>query len=331
MIHILLCPHVLSFGGAQSSLHHWARHLDPSRFKISVLAMAAGGFSEKYEATYPTLYDEPGYPNIGRFISELKPDILHAAPGGGTDLAYITRAAGLTTVTQTVMCPRKAGNVKDVAASVVLSKFVLSLQAPGADNIVQIDAPFDTSDYDVKYGRAHFGLPENKILIGSLGNARKENSHFLKIARHYNNPDVHFAIKSNQKYKYLLGRSRITSIERELSEDEKLSFINCFDIFLYPTSNEAYGVVFLEAMSQKVPIVTYDDSANPETVGAGGVMTPLNDIDKMTGALDSLVKDKEARARIGQSGYDLFVKRNDPKKIAKQYEAFFEGANKRQR
>jgi hypothetical protein len=331
MIHILLCPHVLDYGGAQSSIHHWARHLDKERFKISVLAMGKGGFSDKYEATYPTLYDEPGYPNIGRFIKELKPDILHAAPGGGTDLAYITEAAGLTTVTQTVMCPRKAGNIKDVALSVVLSKFVLSLQEPDAENIIQIDAPFDVSDYDVKYDRAHFGLPKGKILIGSLGNARKENSHFLKIARHYSNPDVHFAIKSNQKYKYLFGRSRITSIERELTENEKLSFINCFDIFLYPTSNEAYGIVFLEAMSQKVPIVTYDDSANPETVGAGGVLTPLNDIDKMTDALDSLVKDKEARERIGQSGYSLFTERNDPQRIAKQYEAFFEGVMKKQR
>jgi glycosyltransferase involved in cell wall biosynthesis len=229
------------------------------------------------------------------------------------------------------MCPRKVGNVKDVASSIVLSKFVLSLQESGRDNIIQIDAPFDVTDYDVKYDRAHFGLPEGKILIGSLGNARKENSHFLKIARHYGNPDIHFAIKSNQKYKYLLGRSRITSIERELSENEKLSFINCFDIFLYPTSNEAYGIVFLEAMSQKVPIITYDDSANPETVGAGGVLTPLNDIDKMTEALDSLVKDKEKRTRIGQSGYSLFTERNDPRRIAKQYEAFFEGVMKKQR
>ncbi len=324
MIHILLCPHVLDYGGSQSSMHHWARHVDPTRFKISVLAMGRGGLSEKFEAAYPTYYDASGYPGIGRFIKELKPDIVHACPGGGTDLAYITEAAKLTTVTQTVMCPRQAGNIKDVSGSIVLSRFVLGLQSSSLDKTVQIDPPFDVTDYDIKYGKEHFGLPEDKLLVGSLGNARKENSHFLKIARHFNHPDVHFVIKSNQKYKYLFGRSRITSIERQITEDEKLSLINCLDIFLYPTSNEAYGIVFLEAMSRKVPILTYDDSANPETIGSGGLLAPLNDTNRMTEQLERLVKDKKERERLGQNGYDLFTKRNDPKLIAKKYEAFFE-------
>ncbi len=329
MIHLLLCPHILDFGGSQSSLHHWARHIDKSKFRISILAMGRGGLSEKFEAEYPTFYDEPGYPNITRFIRELAPDILHAGPGGGVDHNYITEAAKLTTVTQTVMCPRQAGNLHDVAGSVVPSNFSHSLQTQGAEKTIQIDHPFDVTDYDVKYDKQHFGLPGDKILIGSLGNARKENSHFLKIARHYSNPDVHFVIKSNQKYKYLFGRNRITSIERQISEDEKLSLINCLDIFLYPTSNEAYGIVFLEAMSQKVPVLTYDDSANPETVGTGGLLAPLNDINTMTSLLDELVINRTRRGEVGQSGYDLFVKRNDPKMIAKKYETFFEEIIKR--
>lgn len=329
MIHILLCPHTLDFGGSQLSLHHWAKCLNRSRFAVTVLAMKSGGLSEKFEAHYPVYYDDTEYPDITGYIKRLAPDILHAGPGGGRDHEYIKKAASLVPVTQTVMCPRLAANPKDVISSVVPSRFVLSLQGPASDNVVQIDHPFDASDYDVKYGKDHFGLPRDKVIVGSLGNARRENEHFLRIARRYRNEDVHFVIKSDKRYRYLLGRKRVTVINRALSEDEKLSLINCFDVFLYPTSNEAYGIVFLEAMSQKVPIISYDDSAMREVIAEGGLLAPLNDIDEITRLLDIFVKDRAKREAVGQRGYELFKRRNDPRAIARKYELFFEGCLKR--
>ena len=46
MIHILLCPHVLDYGGAQLGVLHWAKHLDKSRFKVTILAMGKLEFFE---------------------------------------------------------------------------------------------------------------------------------------------------------------------------------------------------------------------------------------------------------------------------------------------
>lgn len=289
--------------------------------------MKRGALSEKFETHYPVYYDNMGYTNITGFIRELKPDLLHAGPGGGRDLEYISKAARLVPVTQTIMCPRTVSNYNDVVASVVPSAFVFSLQ-PRKKNVVHIHHPFDITDYSIKYRRDHFGLPEDKIIIGLFGNKRRENVDFLKIARYYKNKNVHFIIKTDKKYGYLFGRKRITRIKKDLTEDEKLSLVSCFDIFLYPTSNEAYGVVFLEAMSQKVPIISYDDSANREVIGEGGLLAPLHDIKKMMRLLDRLVKDKEERKRIGLKGHKLFLKRNDPKLIAKKYEAFFENVLK---
>jgi len=197
MIHILLCPHKLAYGGAQLSLHHWAKYLDTSRFKVSVLAMARGGLSEKFEAHYPVYYDDEDYSNITRYIEELRPDIVHCGPPGGKDFDYIKRASQMVPVTETVMCPRQPSNYEDVTASVVLSKFVLSLQERRED-VYQIDAPFDLSDYSQLYGREYFGLPEDKLIVGSLGNERRENTHFMKIARHYKDRGVHFVIKTNK-------------------------------------------------------------------------------------------------------------------------------------
>ncbi len=323
MIHVLICPHVLDYGGSQLSVHHWAKFLDKSKFKVSILAMKKGGLSKKFEAHYPVYYDDEDYTHILNYIKKLKPDILHACPGGGRDLEYISAVSKLVPVTQTVMCPRQVPNIKNVSGSVVLSNYVLSLQQD-VTNIIQIDPPFDIFEYDIKYSKKHFGLPENKLIIGSLGNNRRENAHFMKISRLYNTDNVYFVIKTNQIYRYILGRNRISIIKRNLSENEKLSLINCFDIFLYPTSNESYGVVFLEAMSQKVPIISYHDSAMPEAIGEGGLLAPLNNIEKMMELLDELVLNPKKRKSIGQLGYELFRKRNDPKLIAKKYEVFFE-------
>lgn len=322
MIHVLICPHRLDYGGSQLGIHHWARRLDPERFRVSVLAMAPGALSEKFESCYDVYYDSDGYPGIEDHVERLRPDLVHCAPPGGKDLEYITRAATLAPVTQTVMCPRQPGNRADVVASVVISKFVLSIQEETED-VEQIDLPFDTSDYDIRYGRDHFGLPEGKLIVGSLGNARKENAHFFKVARRIKRDDVHFVIKTDQRYPYLLGRNRVTTINRWLTEDEKMSLMDCFDIFLYPTSNEAYGLVFVEAMSRKVPVLTYDDSANGETVGPGGLLAPLNDTARLAELLERLADDEGERRELGRRGYELVAERNDPGRIARLYEDFF--------
>ncbi|WKZ32528.1 MAG: glycosyltransferase family 4 protein [Thermodesulfobacteriota bacterium] len=322
MIHLLICPHRLDYGGSQLGIHHWAKHLDRSRFMVSVLAMGKGGLSEKFEASYPVFYDGPDYPNIEDYIRRLRPDIVHCAPGGGSDHEYIRKSARLTTVTQTVMCPRQAGNFDDVAGSVVLSGFVLSLQKR-KENIIRIDLPFDAGEYDARYGRAHFGLPEGKLLICSIGNARKENTHFMRIARRYENPDAHFVIRSERSYNYFFGRKRVTVLRSRLTEDEKMSLMRLSDVFLYPTSNESYGMVFLEAMANNLPIITYDDAANREVVGEGGLLARLNDIQGMAALLDRLVKDKSLREGLGKKGHELLMKRNDPGAIARKYEEFF--------
>ena len=329
MKHILLCPHTLDYGGTQLSVHHWAKFLDRSKYKVSILAMRKGGLSEKFEAHYPVYYDDMDYPNITDFIKKLKPDIVHACPPGGKPYDYITRAAKSVPVTQTIMCPRKADNLNDVSLSIAPSKYVLSLQTH-TEKVVHINHPFDISDYNAIFNKEHFGLPNDKIIVGSLGNNRRENSHFLKIARQFKGGNVHFVIKTTLKYKHylrhklLLNKKRGTIINKFLTEDEKMSLFKCFDIFLYPTSNEAYGVVFLEAMSQKVPIISYNDTAMPEVIGEGGLLAPLHDIEGMIKLLDGLVKNEEKRRELGLAGYNLLMKRNNPQSIAKKYESFFE-------
>jgi len=325
MKRILICPHPLTYGGSQLSVHHWAKFIDRERFELVILASERGGLSEKFEEHYEVHYDADEYPNIDRWIDDLSPDLVHACPGGGVEHAYIERAARRLPVTQTMMCPRLPGNLSATTKVVVPSEYVLAMQ-PKLDKIVHIDHPFDISDYNPEFDRAHFGLPEDGILVLSLGNNRPRNDDFMKIARSYRHPDVHFVIRTPRKYPIASRRSNITVLNRFLTEDEKMSLFRAADIFLYPTFEEAYGIVFLEAMSQRTPIISYAESAMPEVIGKGGVLAPLDDRKRMTEILDLLVRSPEQRKRLGENGYALCTSRNDPRRIATAYEKIFEDA-----
>ena len=135
---------------------------------------------------------------------------------------------------------------------------------------------------------------------------------------------MHFAIRTSRRLSPLARRKNLTVISRFLSENEKISLFRLADIFLYPTCTEAYGIVFLEAMSQRTPIISYAESAMPEVIGKGGVLAPLDDIRRMTELLDHLVHSPQQRERLGNNGYELCATRNDPVRIAKKYEDVFD-------
>lgn len=320
---ILICTHPLAFGGSQLSIHHWAKYLDRDRFEVVILASARGGLSEKFESHYEVHYDADEYPNIGAFLDRLRPDLVHACPGGGVDHAYIREAARRVPVTQTMMCPRRPGNLDVTERVVVPSEYVLALQ-PDPSKIVHIDHPFDASEYDPRFDRSHFGLPEGKLLVLSLGNDRPYNDHFVRIAQGCRHPDAHFVIRTPRRYPLASRRRNLTVLNRFVSEDEKLSLFALADVFLYPTREEAYGIVFLEAMSQRTPILSYAESAMPEVIGRGGMLAPLGDRRRLAELLDHLLDSPRQRERLGNAGFELCATRNDPRRIAARYAELFD-------
>lgn len=323
MIHLVVCPHHLAYGGTQLSVLHWLRHLNPQQYRVTILAMSRGGLSELFEAHWPVIYDAEGYPRITEILADLQPDLVHCCPPGGRDNPYITQAALIAPVTQTIMCPRPAANLDKVCGTAVISEYVRMLQSPQVD-VTLIELPYDPAVCpEGGFDRAHFGLPEDTLLVGSFGNHRLENAHFMKLVRDFDGDGVHFAIRSDIRYPYWRGRKRITVMRKRFDEAEKISFFKLLDVFLYPTTNEAYGLVFLEAMAQKVPVVSYANSAISSTVSVGGLLASGHDRLHLRMQLDRLLGDADLRHRLGKDGAALVAERNDPRRIATEYDTFF--------
>jgi len=74
------------------------------------------------------------------------------------------------------------------------------------------------------------------------------------------------------------------------------------DVFVLPTRNEAFGLVYQEAAAAGVPAIGTRHNAVPEIVrdGETGLLVPVGDRDALVAALDRLISSPALRERLGR-------------------------------
>jgi glycosyltransferase involved in cell wall biosynthesis len=71
------------------------------------------------------------------------------------------------------------------------------------------------------------------------------------------------------------------------------------DVFVLPTRHEGYGMAVAEAVARGLPVVATPTGAIPELVDEhSGVLVPIDDVAALRAALDPLLRDDGARARL---------------------------------
>lgn len=89
-------------------------------------------------------------------------------------------------------------------------------------------------------------------------------------------------------------------------EDLEL-FYNTMDIFVFPTvwSLEGFGLVLIEAMAHRLPVVATDIGPVPHIVKDGkvGLLVPPRNEKTLAEAIIKLAKDEKLRIQMGEEGY----------------------------
>lgn len=77
------------------------------------------------------------------------------------------------------------------------------------------------------------------------------------------------------------------------------------DVFVLPSAGEGFGIVFLEAMHYRKPIVAANSGAAPEVVkdGETGVLVEAGNVEQLAAAMIALAVNQPERERMGQAGY----------------------------
>jgi glycosyltransferase involved in cell wall biosynthesis len=91
-------------------------------------------------------------------------------------------------------------------------------------------------------------------------------------------------------------------------------------IFALPTSQEGFGIVFLEAMASSLPIVAGRAAAVPEVVndGVNGFLVAPDDHQMLAQTLARLLDKRETRLAMGSAGFDR-VRQYDSPIVARRF------------
>jgi len=70
------------------------------------------------------------------------------------------------------------------------------------------------------------------------------------------------------------------------------------DVFAFPSYAESFGLVFLEAMEGKTPIIHSDEGAAPEVVGDAGIEISARDSRECANAMLEIIEDADTRENL---------------------------------
>ena len=112
-----------------------------------------------------------------------------------------------------------------------------------------------------------------------------------------------------------------------LGEQDYLeNILSCADVFLLPSEQESFGLVALEAMSCKVPVIGTNIGGVPEVVthGKDGYLFPVGAVKEMADSAVSLLSDERLHMEFAERARRRAVTHFDVEKLIPRYEALYE-------
>lgn len=112
---------------------------------------------------------------------------------------------------------------------------------------------------------------------------------------------------------------------REFEEDISSLFAEA-DIFLNFSDSESFSMTCLEALGNRVPVISTDSGGPAELVESGesGVIVPVGDLDAMSRAIVKMAADPVLRKRMGENGAARVQNNFDVNKTASQLKKVYD-------
>ena len=180
---------------------------------------------------------------------------------------------------------------------------------PNAIDDVQLAA----DGLDRHAARRALGIDPDAFVLGTIGRlvAYKAHSELIEAFAqvHERMPDSRLLIIGRGK-----RRDSIATQIRKLGLEHKIKLIGflpkaarymtAFDVFVFPSHNEPFGLVLLEAMVNRLPILAADSGAVPEIVPNPDVLFETGNAQVLASRLLDIYRMPDAaRQALGEQGY----------------------------
>ena len=163
---------------------------------------------------------------------------------------------------------------------------------------------------DKKEYKTSIGLPENAVMILSLGELieRKNHEVIIKALSRLERTDVYYVIGGKGPLK-----EHLTAAAGSLGVGERVIFLgfrndvpklcNAADIGAFPSKTEGLGLAGIELMAAGIPLVSSNVHGIVDYVkdGVTGFSCPPDDADAFAGAINKLLEHPELREKMKEA------------------------------
>lgn len=355
-------------GGMENGIVNVTNRLSPERFRVSICVLdSTESFSERLDRSKVEIHlipkTLPGIDwtlvwKLARLFKRTNTDLVHSHNWG--TFLYAVLAAKWARVP--IIHGDHGRNVSDLARESWLKRWVKAFlgkrverlstvsqtlasewEAYGipASKIRWIPNGVDVSRFhprDVKPAfRRKFGLPENGLLIGSIGRLDTLKNYEVLVAAF-----ARLATSHGDSNLALLGRGpeeqRLKAMADELKVADRVFFLGHrpnpedflagLDVFVLPSKFEGMSNVVLEAMASGLPVVCADLPCHHEVFEAdkeGLVVSPCN-ADVLAREMERLFRDHELRNRLASAARKKALERFSIERMVSEYERLYRDA-----
>jgi glycosyltransferase involved in cell wall biosynthesis len=161
--------------------------------------------------------------------------------------------------------------------------------------------------------RRELGLPQSYVLTVGAHDPRRNLKTLLAAYRELKSrgPVEQRLVVVGPKtpyYREVWEKTRSLGLEEDVlyldyvPNEELPSYYGLADLYVYPSSEEGFGLTPLEAMACGCPVVTSRASSLPEVVGDAALLVNPTDADELAGAMGRVLSDRALRHSLIQKG-----------------------------
>lgn len=184
--------------------------------------------------------------------------------------------------------------------------------------------------------RSALNLPENQIVLLSIGHLGPIKGHqdtisaLAMLVSQQNNIHLYIAGDGSEQEK-----ASLVSLVKELQLENYITFLGqinnapqwleACDIFIQPSIEEAFGLVFAEAGAKSKPVIATAVGGIKEIVVSEetGILVPPASPKKLENALQILLNSTETRKKYGDNGYKRIVENFSLNNMVNKYIKIF--------
>lgn len=355
--HVLVVSNACGYSGAEGSLLELLSHLNPDRYKVTVLLTLEGYLSRSLTPYVDrciiygddfTSFSAATMLRLREIFHDVRPDLVHFNSNEGLPCISLCLALGIPYV-QHIRNGELRGfrrTVEGADAIVAVSKYLadkVSRLGPATDRIKviydEVDCQYFAPDKDRKQAREELELDASAPTVLMVARFVPNKRHDVLIAAMAllmkRLPKVKLLLKGDNygpdsSYSSVLmlletsGVAQVTTHIQFVNDIRRLYV--AADVLVLCSDDEGLGRCVVEAMSMALPVVVTNTGGTHEIVddGVSGLVVPGNDPIALEGALFAILGDAEKREVMGAAGRQIALSQLSASKSALEVMGLYE-------